>query len=1377
MEFDQLQKLLAPSASGVVTIFPQDFPDEPIKDLFRQYLDNAPLAIAQASTTSDAASQQVVASGRTAYLNRPDLAATASFTLAPDGSVSLVFRFEMIGATRGDSPWRFSDSFADLPASIDFSKSPDDCRVIALDQLQLRGAYITLATQAGVDSTYQTPMPEGMGFAATLTLAGLFGALASSLSGAAEYILRGSILIPNATQSFPVVPRDAKPWEQPAPLPGILLSAGLGIEFAVATLEFGKTEIAIYSPPSAAWMEENDSYYPAIILSGDLATRDGKIDMALSAELSIGVPQIDLKGSFEGLTIGSLADLADFCGGIDLASMLPDTIRDALDAVSSLGLESAAVCFSAPDGINLSVDYCYATIGMADIHWSPVEKFELVGIRSKFMLLQPFETSVQATVALIAGFDAFGCPFETRSTYPGYYTQSYITEPISISLDDLLHEYAPGISAPAPLVVDDLRFDIDPGASYAFAAIMAESSPWILDFGKIEFAVADLVLSLSVPQTGSSAAEFSGKLTIDSEASLEFRYATPGEFYLRGDLPAFSMNKLADIFCSLIPELPSGFDLALPPTHTLIELQDNLYKLSVSAEIEDLGLVCFAMHKNGASYGYAVGLNLNEPSFKGLPGLEALEPFIDFFGLEQLLMVVSSVDDPGFSFPDLDLFEAPSIAGKSVKLPAEANGLVAGFNFYARLNMGNGDGFQTFAKLLGLKLNGELGIVLSVSLVPPESSKLFLSIKANIASGMDLTGEFGGLMAGGQIGIFLTGNLNTRIQSQPLEFYVTGLVAPNGAFVSGTMKGTIDFEVFKLSNLALEIGVNLAGIPSAGIAATIVADSFDSSVAIFIDSAMPSQSLVAGAVSNLTFSNVVTELAVAVLPASLGAVLGQVKLKGLHAFNMPISAAQSLDDLDIEAVSAAFQQYGATAIPASSEQVLLVVKKKGDSWLLTDMATMAHYGLETRSGQIAVSKEAQFYCAPQTTTIGALQFPQGFRICAHIEYLILDLVIDIEISATQGVLVDVEAKPIVLFQKSFLSIAGADGKNGPRLSLCTYDRANETDPQLRGPHFLLSAGLRVLSVDVYKIYVFINAGEATFDITQRFAMASTMRVRASMQSLTQMSADGSLDVGIDDTLDFGLLGRIAVDVMVSGAFDMGLNGSAASAGFKGSFVFQGVSFNLPRLAIDVTGQGLLAIEKQTLDAATNAIDAYLKDADQWLEWVDKNVVAGLANGAEDVGKALKQVYSMADQDIATITKSALGYDAEGVANALQGAGLSSDEVASIMNDIGYAASDIGDAIGSAFETAHVDLKVGHIDTPAGPHADTPGAPHVDVNAVHSDINTHTDKRINYGLGKTHSDMSLGHSDSKITPHGDTKAYPHVDTKTPPHGDASTHIDS
>src|SRR5205085_9490775 len=243
-----------------------------------------------------------------------------------------------------------------------------------------------------------------------------------------------------------------------------------------------------------------------------------------------------------------------------------------------------------------------------------------------------------------------------------------------------------------------------------------------------------------------------------------------------------------------------GFDFDLKQSYVLIETRNGGLTFSVATTIEGLGLLAFTVQKQ-TGWGFAVGLDLDGvTTLAAIPGLEILAEFESFVGLDKLMLVASSLEQTGFTFPDMADFNAPSLGSKNINLPPQASGLVRGLNIYAALSTAKNAGFHALAQFLGVALDGTLGITLAVSLPDPATnSKLFFAVSEVIQQGITLTGELGVLMQSGEVGAFLTADVQTQVQGQPVRFDVTAAVLENGVLISGTMQGSVRFDPVQLS--------------------------------------------------------------------------------------------------------------------------------------------------------------------------------------------------------------------------------------------------------------------------------------------------------------------------------------------------------------------------------------------------------------------------------------------------------------------------------------------------------------------------------------------------------------------------------------------------
>lgn len=502
------------------------------------------------------------------------------------------------------------------------------------------------------------------------------------------------------------------------------------------------------------------------------------------------------------------------------------------------------------------------------------------------------------------------------------------------------------------------------------------------------------------------------------------------------------------------------------------------------------------------------------------------------------------------------------------------------------------------------------------------------------------------------------------------------LFVANGALLSGSMLGSVTFEGITLSNLALVVGIDWEGIPSLGIAATLTAARFQSSLAIFFDSADPTRSMLAGALSNLSLRDVLDTFAGRVVPSQIDDLIKQVALIGTSSFILDGSLAAALDNLQADAISAGFAKNQVT-LPSSSSQLLVVRGKPGQEWFLADMTTMLHYELVKTPKGIQASLQPQFYVVPQTTNIGTLHFDQGTFLNTGLQIFIFQAMAMVLVKPSQGVSVDGTMNRIVLGSENLFSIQSADGKGGPRLSAATFNQPAMPDPALRGPHFLLDGQLNFLGLK-RKLYVNVNAHGFSFDFQGDLVPGSTYDLNGKFSGLTDLSVGGAIKIGIG-AIDLGSLGKVNINTGANGTLSAGVQ-PTPFARFNGGFQFAGRNFSLSAIDLDVMRETLDQLPKKVLDAVVAALKNFFLDASQWAALVRTGVVIAVA----DVTKVLHDVYHKSAQEAAQVLRQA-GYTADQVASGLKSAyNLSADGVAAAMRGAGFAADQVGHALKSAY---------------------------------------------------------------------------------------------
>jgi hypothetical protein len=789
----------------------------------------------------------------------------------------------------------------------------------------------------------------------------------------------------------------------------------------------------------------------------------------------------------------------------------------------------------------------------------------------------------------------------------------------------------------------------------------------------------------------------------NADAKITATVTKSGDVTLLAELAEVQLSHLLGASSKL--RMVPGFEVPMPTTWVLIKRAGGALSCIAASQIANIGELCFVASHDTA-WSVAVGLRLDVTEIAGLPGLHGspLAAFDRFVGLSDIMMVIASDDVSGFDFPELGSFQAPALGRGKLVLPKQASGkLVSGLNIYAGLSTSKGGGFQSIAKFLRLDLNGSIGVTLAVSLPNPETNtKLFLIVQEEIKRGVTLDGELGFVMASGEVGVFLTGEVNTAIQGQPAKFDVTALVVEAGVLFSGSMVNTapIHFDIAKvrlhLANVGLVIGIDDDGIPSLGFAATIDVDRFNAAIAVFLDSTDPLKSMFAAAVSELTLLDVVEVLANQTnLPAPLRDVFDAFGLKPLSAFVLPLAIAHALDHRDLKTIAAAFAQHQVT-IPSSSDQVLLDVNTPGQLWYLTDMKTMNHYILKRANNAVAVSLEPQLYAAPQATSIGALSFPQGYKIIGQLDLLLLHAAIDIEIEGLAGISADVYVDPIIIHSKDFLAITGAGGTGGPFVSLATYSRPQEKDPKFRAPHFAMSGDLRILGADVANVYMNFSKAGVAFDIEGYVTPIIKLDLHGNFQSVQNLALGGSIQIGVNNRINLGPLGSVLIRADAHGSLNVGVRNGVAFAKFQAGLEFESWKLETPLIELDIDGRALLHLAERLLAEIEHLlVDGLLRDVRRFLDWVKRGVLEGLRSveqiaavlknsfrlAAADAGKllhefghdiheiaaALKNVFGQAAHDIADFFKNVLGLHSDVIHGALKAAGFVEHEIEDGVN--------------------------------------------------------------------------------------------------------------
>ncbi len=955
MNYEALKEKLK-IKQGKVTISHQTLTQN-VSTFLTAYYSGEPIVITNAEAgPENGENGTVVISGTSSFLNVANLPVTACFSVDKNGNAQALLKYQLRSdGIPGPKAWTFSRSFSKLPVVVNYGTDlpanfdPGKDNLYAsekpfVDALYLFDTYYVVSTGARQEPEFQVPLKQGINFISKMRPQGMLGVLEHSLGNAEPLTLYGPIRIPKPTDKTLSLKPLERVWDR-SNAPGINLQAPLDLDFKMGKIAFNQARLRVYSPPSTDWQKENDSFQPIYGYAGKLSIPSADIEIDLDADLTWGIPAAQLRGTCEGVTLGKLTQLLDISGSDGLTASLPEEIQEAVEKLESLELMEVTLDVSLAGKVP-TVNGVSFTIGMPNLNWNVWDgHFEMKSISCRFDIDNPFGKP-SISVMVMGTMEIEGVPISIYAKSADNFTLYAMLEgKQTIPLQKLMKRYTPGVPTPSDLTIDSLMVAIAPGDYYAMSLAMAgKPNPWVISVGPSNLTISDVALDFTYPTGGSIVGSFAGTIEFGRGLAISIANYFPGPFAIRGNFPQVKLSQLIGKLCNQKVGLPGKFDLTFEHSSVLIQKQGTNYVFQFATQVENVGSFAFEARKvSGNTWGFAGGMAITSGSPSKLPGLSALNLFEGSFKLQKFLLVVSFFDSANFQFPDMAQFNNPAITSQgNIALPAQSGGLTAGTYIFAEWRIDTKDKQQKLLKKL-LGLSPTLGVTLYLGKNPAADMRLFVKYSTKL-NGHPMICQFGVMLQNRKPAMFLDGQMTVKIQKKPVTFAVTMLFAPTGALLTGTMKGTVNFNGLKLSNAALMIVAPWSGIPSLGIAATISTKRFSSSVALFFDTSNPSRSVLAGSVSDLTLKDVAEELSRSKLPAGIGNVLGSIGVEGTNAFTMPGSVSKSLDDLDVAKVSQAFKTKGKVTIPSSASRVLLVVGKKGSSWHLTDMANnMRHY--------------------------------------------------------------------------------------------------------------------------------------------------------------------------------------------------------------------------------------------------------------------------------------------------------------------------------------------------------------------------------------------------------------------------------------------------
>jgi hypothetical protein len=1216
----------------------------------------------------------VTVTGKTTFLNVADAPVTAVAKWSPK-DVQLTVRFTLIDGRPGRDAWTFSRSFPELPpfragsAEVAPGALPPDL----LDRLPLADAAFVLTTDDDArDWETDARLDPGLNFVARCAPTALLGLLGEYVDDPDEIVLRGLIVVPRPDEEFAALGPLELPWLAPRPAPGIHLTTRLEIEANLEELELEleKAVLHIYCPTSKAWVAAHPTYRPVFGIQARLEIDGDRKALNVVALGIRSTRSIVFSGRSEGVTLDSLDDLEDTVGDDDLARYLPHDVRHALSDI-----EPALEAISIQLGPRLRIESVSVAVRLPGLHTDALPGLPVRDLRADFQITRPFGPGREVLVALRGSADFLGAPFDAVLALPDVHATAHMQAGATLPLGGLIQ--AMGLPAAPELAIDGMELEMNRDGSYAIAAAMAPRPAWTLDLGPTPLVASRVRLVASRPASGAAVGSLSGVLTLGEELELAFDQAVPGPFLLRGELPDVRLRQLVATLGDRPLELPAGFDLTLEDAAVQIQRPDASLVLRLATTMPALGTCVFEARRVGAAWGVAAGVELSNIRLSSLPGLGALGGFEDLFQLDRLLLVASSFTDEGFAFPRLAAFDSPLVRAGDVLLPAPARGVSTGVHVYGRWTVGASREQVLIQRLL--RLEPALGVTLRVGSDPRADSRLAVDHDTTIL-GHPLHCQLGGRMADGHLRLFVTGDLSFDIDGANHRFDAALRFVAGGAIMTGTGPAELRVGALVLSNPVLSLGVSWAGAASLGLAASLSAARFPSSVVVLFDGASPPRSMVAGAVLDLSLADVVETFAGAASPPGLAEVLPLATLVESQVFALGAAIAPALDGLQLEAIAAAFAAHG-VALPTTPADVLTVVSSPGERWSVTDLTAMRHYELVATGPEIQVRRNPQLLVVPEALTIGARRFDPAISLDTRLQILSFGGDGRVEVSPGQGIVVDGHMDRIVAGTEALFSIAG-----GAHLTVWTFARPAPSDASQRDPQFRIDGRLSMLGLDRPLTAALTPSGFA-FAIEGSLGPDLTYDLRGVVAGPATVNVAGRMSISVGP-LDLGALGSVDIASGVTGAFELGANGSARWATYTGGFSFAGERFTLPALHLDVNAASLPGVAPWVLDRVVASLKTFFLGAP--IRWAMLARAEGVT-GVRYVAGVLKDAFAMAAPQTAAAVMKAAGHGIDEIVAGLEMAyGLAAGAAAAALQRSDYAAGEVAAVLRRAYGVADAE---------------------------------------------------------------------------------------
>jgi hypothetical protein len=650
------------NSSGTLTLPGDALGSTTMAAVFATCLTNGTLIIDGASITTTDEAVTVTGNGTDRFAA---LAVTAVFVPLESGDVLAT----ITGVTAAG--WTFSTAFSSLSGGI-----YDEVPVTAGGSLALR----TLADDS---------FPAGFWFAGSLQVAGALTEISYFLGDLTALAVSAPITV---TDSIPGFQLDA--------------TAGLGVTVGTLTgLDFTLNAICTPCQGGTTDTDTQDAY---LSLSTSLSFSAKGTPETVGASMRCGTgadAQITLVAALDS-NPGALLDDFLVWAGTSLSVGMPDP--SLFDPSNDLTVSGISFTVVQSTGELVSFDL---TVSTTDA-WGIIP--DLIAVTDVSLTLTSSspakDPSISGVIAgtVLLGDDGDVAQLDVQGTAPDYVISGQLADGCEIDVSALAALLVPAAIGIPSILLTNFDFTCQDSDAPYYNVEADFQSDWNLDLSAIGLAItgASIVFNYGSPpdagteagtdagaeeaDTATASGSISGTIVLNDDISFDITYNIPGEFTIAGEIATISLTALVARLVNMVMTLPAGFDLTLSNSSVSIVYGDDgaTLEFQVGTQIDGLGTVAFEVLKVGTEWGYALGLSLGNVRLSDVPGLSALAPFDDFFSFQQGVLVVSTATLDDFSFPDASVFDNSGTASSSpISLPT-GQGVVAGMNTYASINLG-----------------------------------------------------------------------------------------------------------------------------------------------------------------------------------------------------------------------------------------------------------------------------------------------------------------------------------------------------------------------------------------------------------------------------------------------------------------------------------------------------------------------------------------------------------------------------------------------------------------------------------------------------------------------------------------------------------------